>query len=80
MRIANLKGGTGKTTSVVYLACALAHSGSTLVFETDSRRASLALGGKRHGPSVLDRCRPVDQCRVAGRDPDPSNSPRPTDA
>lgn len=33
--IANLKGGTGKTTSAVYLACALARTGSTLLIDTD---------------------------------------------
>jgi chromosome partitioning protein len=33
--LANLKGGTGKTTSAIYLACALARSGSTLVIDTD---------------------------------------------
>jgi chromosome partitioning protein len=33
--IANLKGGTGKTTSTIYLACALSRTGSTLVIDTD---------------------------------------------
>ena len=33
--LANLKGGTGKTTSAIYLACALARTGSTLVIDTD---------------------------------------------
>src|SRR5512135_2033607 len=33
--LANLKGGTGKTTSAVYLACALARSGSVVLIDTD---------------------------------------------
>lgn len=33
--IANLKGGTGKTTSAVYLGCALARSGSVVVIDAD---------------------------------------------
>jgi chromosome partitioning protein len=35
LAIANLKGGTAKTTSAVYLACALARTGSTLLIDTD---------------------------------------------
>jgi chromosome partitioning protein len=33
--LANLKGGTGKTTSAVYFACALAGSGSVVLIDTD---------------------------------------------
>jgi chromosome partitioning protein len=33
--LANLKGGTGKTTSAVYLACALARSGPVVLIDSD---------------------------------------------
>lgn len=33
--VTNLKGGTGKTTTAIYLACALAETGSTLLIDTD---------------------------------------------
>lgn len=35
LAIANLKGGTGKTTSAVYLGCALARTGSVVVVDAD---------------------------------------------
>jgi chromosome partitioning protein len=35
LAIANLKGGTGKTTSTIYLGCALAQSGSVVVVDAD---------------------------------------------
>lgn len=44
MRIAvlNLKGGTGKTTSAVYLAVGLAQHGRTLLIDTDPQRSALS--------------------------------------
>ncbi|HAN47658.1 MAG TPA: chromosome partitioning protein ParA [Nitrospira sp.] len=33
--VTNLKGGTGKTTTAIYLACALSETGSTLLIDTD---------------------------------------------
>ena len=40
--VANLKGGTGKTTSAVYLAHALAGDGSTLLIDSDPQGSALS--------------------------------------
>ena len=44
MRLAviNLKGGTGKTTSAVYLAAALARRGRTLLVDADPQGSALS--------------------------------------
>ena len=41
LALANLKGGTGKTTSGVYLACALSESGSTVLIDTDPQGSAV---------------------------------------
>lgn len=45
MSVVNLKGGTGKTTSAVFLAAALAGEGRTLLVDSDPQQSALSWSG-----------------------------------
>jgi chromosome partitioning protein len=47
--VANLKGGTGKTTTAVHLACGLAEDGRTLLIDADPQQSALAWSERAGG-------------------------------